>query len=68
MFPLKLSISFWGINKWFRFTGFRLFFSQTRNEDDPEDYETRIGVMWWGSPFNDGTKNKEERNAIRRSV
>ncbi len=64
MFPLKLSISLWGINNWFRFTGFRIFFSQTKNEDDPEDYETRIGVMWWGSPFNDGTKNKSERNAV----
>ncbi len=48
---MKISIPLWWINKWLRFSGFRIFYLVTLTEDEIEDPSMRIGIMWWGNPF-----------------
>lgn len=37
------NIKLWSINRWLRYTGFRVFV-----ELDEEDQTTSVGIMWWG--------------------
>lgn len=53
---MRLSIALWTINNLLRFSGFRFYIEKIQTGPDDEDYETRIGILWWGSPFNDGSK------------
>jgi hypothetical protein len=42
----SVSIELWSINRWLRYTGFRVFihFSCAHEPDEP----SRIGLQWWG--------------------
>lgn len=42
--PTIIKIKLWTINKYLRYTGFRLFVEQTNQHDS----YTHIGIMWWG--------------------
>jgi hypothetical protein len=48
------SIELWSINRWLRWTGFRLFVAVDTSDlgpdtSDSEDRKpTRIGLVWWG--------------------
>ncbi len=61
---MKVSVNLWTINNILRFTGFRVFFTRTVHSNDPEDYTTRVGIVWCGSPFNDGSNRKKVDDAI----
>lgn len=52
---MRLSIALWTINNLLRFTGFRVYVEMLETPEG-DDYETRIGILWWGSPFNDGSR------------
>ena len=41
---VQASVELWSINRWLRYTGFRLFVEMPHALDEP----TRIGIRWWG--------------------
>lgn len=49
----SLSFKLWTVNRWLRWTGFRLFI-QTGDESP-----TRIGIGWYGLPGSSGWKRIE---------
>ena len=49
---MRASISLWWINSWLRFTGFRVFVEL--DLDDTTERTTRVGVVWWGNPYDMG--------------
>lgn len=61
---MRISVKLWTINNLLRFTGFRIFCETVIYSDYIEDSETGIGIMWWGSPFNDGSNRKKVDNAV----
>ena len=48
-----MSCELWSINRWLRYTGFRVFV------DIDEAKPTRIGVRWYGLPGSAGWKRIE---------
>ncbi len=46
---MKLTIKIWNINKWLRFTGFRIHVEYDPDLDF-EEREHKLGLMWWGRP------------------
>lgn len=47
----SLSVKLWWINSWLRFTGFRIFWGQHK-DDEGEIEWTKIGIGWFGWPNN----------------
>lgn len=43
-----VTVKLWNINRWLRWTGFRVCVTRPTDEDDPDVFETRIGVGWYG--------------------
>ena len=41
----SVSVTLWGINRWLRWTGFRLFVAYNPADDNEP---RRIGLVWWG--------------------
>ena len=60
---MKIDIALWSINVWFRFTGFRVFVQL--DLDDPTEPTTRLGIMWWGNPFDMGEGGVIDFNSDR---
>ncbi len=42
----QVSVTLWGINRWLRWTGLRLFISYAAPGEP--DQPTRLGVVFWG--------------------
>lgn len=52
-----MSFKLWSINRWLRWTGFRMYiaFSLPGEPDEP----TRIGLTWYGLPGSNGWRRIE---------
>lgn len=46
---MKMSVRLWGVNKWLRFTGFRINIAYD-NDLDLDEREHRLELRWWGRP------------------
>lgn len=49
-----VSVGLWAVNRWLRFTGFRLFVVL-----DASGEPTRIGIAWYGLPGSQGWQHIE---------
>ena len=49
-----MSVGLWAVNRWLRYTGFRIYVS-VNDSSEP----TRIGIGWYGFPGSPGWKRIE---------
>lgn len=58
-----MSCELWTINRWLRYTGFRLFIDVDFRETDDRK-PTRIGVKWYGLPGSAGWRRIESKPEV----
>ena len=52
----SIAFSLWGVNRWLRYTGVRLFVTMWDGKGERPPASTKIGLMWVGLPGSKGWK------------